>query len=145
MRVTKSEFCKDRLAAAVVRQLGGWESFTESARDISNHGIDGGFSGFIYYAETIQFARRNRPAILDLLKEQAADFGESGPIALVRGFNCLTDRRGPKPVPEYTEDEISGALYGSAKGDAAEVILNALAWYAGEEIARRYTDATESD
>lgn len=142
--MSKTEFCKDSLAAAVVRQMGGWQSFKESAEDITNHGIDGGFSGFIYYRETVAFAKRNRPAIVALLKEQASDFGEGGPIALVRGFNCLTDKRTSPAKPEYSEDEIGAALYGRATGDSADMILNALAWYAGEEVARRYCDAPEN-
>ena len=31
----------EKLIRAVVRQIGGWESFTQSAPDITNHGIDG--------------------------------------------------------------------------------------------------------
>lgn len=140
--ITKTEFCECPLAAAVVRQMGGWQSFKESAGDITNHGIGGGFNGFIYYRDTVAFAKRNRPAILALLNEQAADFGADGPIALVRGFNCLTDKRTNKP--DYTDDEIGAALYGRGTGDSADMILNALAWYAGEEIARRYCDALET-
>lgn len=139
---TKIDFCKDSLASAVVRQMGGWRNFKESAEDITNHGIDGGFSGFIYYSDTVAFAKRNRPAILALLNEQAADFGADGPIALVRGFNCLTDKRTSKP--DYTDDEIGAALYGRGAGDSTYMILNALAWYAGEEIARRYCDTREA-
>lgn len=47
------------LIRAVVRQLGGWERFTEQAPDITSHGINGGYSGFIYYAETHAFAKRS--------------------------------------------------------------------------------------
>lgn len=54
------------LVQAVVRQMGGWESFTESAPDICRGGIDGGFNGFIYNADTEPFARRNREAIAEM-------------------------------------------------------------------------------
>lgn len=37
----------ESLIRAVVRQMGGWESFKESAPDICRGGIDGGFHGFI--------------------------------------------------------------------------------------------------
>jgi len=37
-----------------------WESFKNSAPDISDHGISGGFRGFIYYADTVKFAQENK-------------------------------------------------------------------------------------
>lgn len=121
------------LIRAVVRQSGGWESFTESAPDICRGGIDGGFHGFIYTSETNAFAKRNREAISQMASQQADDFGTSV-IAMIQGFGCF--RHGTKP----TDEEIGKALY-AGKDDGAGV-LNALAWYAGEEVARAYCDLT---
>lgn len=121
------------LVRAVVRQMGGWNSFSESAPDITRHGIDGGFSGFIYNCDTESFARRNRTAIATMAEDQASDFGTSA-TEMIQGFGCF---RNDKP----TESEIGLALYvGKNKDDGANV-LNALAWYAGEEVARAYCDA----
>lgn len=53
-----------KLNEAVIEQMGGFESFSENAQDISNHGIDGGFSGFINYSETVEFSQNNRDVIL---------------------------------------------------------------------------------
>lgn len=124
------------LVRAVVRQAGGWESFVEMAPDICRGGIDGGFHGFIYYNETHAFARRNREHISEMASAQAQDFGV-GVMEMIRGFGCF--RNGTKP----TDDEIGKALY-AGKDDGAGV-LNALAWYAGEEVARAYVDMTERD
>lgn len=120
------------LVRAVVRQMGGWSSFCESAPDITRHGIDGGFRGFIYYCDTEPFARRNRSAIQKMASSMADDFGTSV-TEMIQGFGCFRHRTKP------TDAEIGTALY-AGKNDGAGV-LNALAWFAGEEVARAYCDA----
>ena len=114
------------LVRAVVKQSGGWESFCESAPDIANHGIGGGFHGFIYYADTVKFTKANRANIAKLAEAQAADFGQ-GVLEMIQGFNCLGK--------EFGTGEIARCLYG--RGDDSQ-IMNALAWYAGEEVCREY-------
>lgn len=126
------------LIRAVVRQMGGWESFCESAPDIANHGIDGGFSGFIYYSDTEPFAKRNRADIAAMASEQAKEFG-IGVIEMIQGFGCF--RWGTKP----TDEEIGSALYAGHNIEGGLNILNALAWYAGEEVARAYCSMTGQD
>lgn len=128
----------NKLIRAVVRQMGGWEAFTQNAPDITRHGIDGGFSGFIYYAETEPFARRNRKEISEMASEQAKEFGVSV-VEMIRNFGCF--RHGAKP----TDDEIGSALYAGKDIDGGMNILNALAWYAGEEVSREYCRLTEQD
>jgi hypothetical protein len=120
------------LVRAVVRQMGGWESFKQSAPDITRHGISGGFHGFIYYSDTIAFAKRNRKAILEMATWHAEHFGE-GLVEMIKGFGCF---RHSKP----SESEIVEALAG--RGTDTQV-PNALAWYAGEAVARAYCDMTE--
>lgn len=121
------------LVRAVVNQIGGWESFQERAPDIANNGINGGFSGFIYYVDTLKFVRRNRAKIAQLAEEQAHEH-EMGALEMIQGFNCLRT--------DYTVSEIGKCLYG--RGDDTQ-ILNALAWYAGEEVARAYCDLLEQE
>jgi len=118
----------ESLVRAVVRQMGGWESFKQSAPDIARHGIDGGFHGFLYYSETIPFAKRNRKAILEMATQQADDFG-AGLVEMIKGFNCLKGA---------TETEIVEGLAGATD---ETLVPNGLAWYAGEEVARAYCDA----
>jgi len=122
----------ESLVRAVVRQFGGWDSFKESAADVTSHGINGGFHGFIYYSDTEPFAKRNRAAIAEMAEAQASDFG-SDVISMIQGFGCF---RNDKP----SAAEIGEALYAGRNRDGAN-ILNALAWYAGEEVCRAYCDA----
>lgn len=124
----------EKLIRAAVRQFGGWDSFMESAKDVSKHGIRGGFHGFIYYRDTNAFAKRNRRFIAEMAKDQASDFGTSV-VEMIQGFGCF--RNGTKP----TDSEIGEALY--AGRDSGANVLNALAWYAGEEVCRAYCDLLE--
>lgn len=120
----------DTLARAVIRQLGGWEAFQESAPDIARHGVDGGFSGFIYYSDTVAFTRRNLPAIRAAARSMAGEF-DQGIGEFLAGFGCLKG---------YSADECAEAFY-SGKGDASQAVYNALAWFAAEEVARSFDDA----
>ena len=126
-----------RLVRAVVRQIGGWESFKEAAPDIASHGIDGGFNGFIYYAETESFAKRHRKDIASMASQQADDMG-CGVFEMIRGFGCFKG-------DELTDEELGQALYAGKQGENSPSILNGLAWYAGEEAARSYCDLTEQN
>lgn len=126
----------ESLVRAVVRQMGSWKSFEESAPDICRGGIDGGFHGFIYYGDTMKFAKANKEAIRSLAIQQAEDFG-LGVVEMIKGFNCFKNSG-------VTEAEIIDGLAGIAHPMGANV-LNALAWYAGEEVARAYCDAFRSD
>lgn len=122
------------LIRAVVRQSGGLESFAAMAPDIANHGIDGGFSGWIYYTETVKFWKNNRKLLLEMAAEQASDMGV-GMLEMIQGFGVF--RNDPISV-----DDLARALY-QGKGDDAQVIGNVMAWYAAEEVARLYNDLRE--
>ena len=74
------------LIDAVINQFGGKESFKESASDVSNNGINGGFGGFIYYNETVKFAQDNKALIMEMAEEQAQEFGSDGAFAMIKGF-----------------------------------------------------------
>lgn len=121
-----------KLVNAVIRQLGG----RDSLEDIVNHGIDGGYTGFFYYSDTVKFFKRNRKQIIELVKEMAEEFGQN-PMEFVASFNCL------KPAGEY-EQEIGQALYGRIPADSVTV-PNALAWFAAEEVARYEIDRMEEE
>ena len=132
-----ASYLNPSLIRAVVRQIGGWQSFTESARDISSHGIGGGFSGFIYNRDTEAFAKRNRKLIAEMASAQADEFGV-GVFEMIRGFGCF---RG-QPL---TDEEIGSALYAGKDLEDGANVPNALAWYGGEEVARSFTDLSEAD
>jgi hypothetical protein len=131
--VSKKEKIKmnEKLMRAVKRQLGS--TWRDDFKDIANHGIDGGFSGFIYYRDTVSFFKRNKAEIVELVKEMASDFGQS-PIEFVKSFQCLKD--------DDWEAEIAECLYGRITKDNVTV-PNALAWFAAEEAAREYMNDRE--
>jgi hypothetical protein len=123
------------LIRAVVRQMGGWQSFIEVAPEVCRGGIDGGFQGFVYNCDTEAFAKRNREAIAQMASEQSKELG-IGVIEMIRGFGCF--RNGTPP----TDHEIGSALYAGQGAKDGLPVLNALAWYAGEEVCRAYCDLT---
>jgi hypothetical protein len=126
--VTENSGIPPKLIRAVVRQLGG----KESLEDIARHGIDGGFHGFIYYTDTVPFFKRNRAEIVQLVKSMADDLGEPV-IDMIAGFRCLTD-------DAETRDSIGRCLYGARLTEDDTEVANALSWFAGEEVARAFTD-----
>lgn len=117
-----------KLVRSVIRQLGG----KDSLRDIANNSIDGGFHGFIYYSETVPFFKRNRAEILELVRRYAEDFG-TDPVSVVAGFNCLAD-------DSETRESAARCLFGGRLTDDDTQVANALAWFAGEEVARAFFD-----
>lgn len=121
----------EKLIRAVVRQCGGWDSFKEMAEDVANHGANCGFSGFIYYRDTVAFTERNIDSIMESVTQLAADIGEK-PISMIASFNCL----------KMDDLDVAEALY-NKKSDERTNVFNALAWYALEEVSRSYCDITD--
>jgi hypothetical protein len=124
------------LIRAVVRQSGGWDTFKEHAPDITNHGIDGGFSGWIYYSETCSFFRAHHALIMELAEELANDMGV-GTFEMIQGFGVFRN----DPI---SADAIAKAIY-TGKGDDATTVQNVMAWFAAEEVARAYNDLLEEE
>jgi hypothetical protein len=124
-------FQPEKLARAVIRQCGGWDCFKDTAQDVTRHGAAGGFSGFIYYSDTEAFAKRNKAEILEYAKEMANEIGESL-YGMIAGFNC----------PKISEGEAAEAIHNPRSDDRTQV-LNALAWFALEEVSRRWVDLNE--
>jgi len=133
----KQSHIDDTLIDAVVDALYGWEEecAISSLKDINQHGIAGGYGAFIYYKDTVKFYQDYKSQINDLLKETAESLGTSV-IEMVRNFNCLGK-------DDYSEDEVGRVLY--SNDDPSQLswgaqIANALAWYAGEEVARSFCE-----
>jgi hypothetical protein len=123
-----SNTVQPKLTRAVIKQLKG----AESLRDIANHGIDGGFCGFVYYADTVAFYRKNRTLINERIDMSADDQGID-PLSFVAGFNCLV------PADGATKRAIMICLGGgrlNTDNDAIDMVCNALSWFAAEEIAQ---------
>ena len=135
-----------RLVRAVLRQLNG--DAKDSLQDIANHGVDGGFHGFIYTADTVAFFKRNRKDIVALVHSMAEELGEI-PVEMVTLFNCLG---GPAyreaKDSHYKEQEVlreyapgvGRCLYGGRLTDDDTQVANALAWFAAEEVARAFME-----
>ena len=119
------------LIRAVVKQSGGWKNFQEIAKDVAEQGADCGFSGWIYYRETMEFFRKNRKIILEHAEEMAQDLGEPM-LSMIQDFGIF------RTAPIKTED-LAKALY-AGKGPEVATVYNVMSWFALEEVARAYVD-----
>jgi hypothetical protein len=122
----------ERLENEVIRQLGlsylEVDELRDTLRDIRDYGADGGFSGFCYYADTVKFSEENKTDIMDVARDMADDFGLDGAYSLIAGFSCLND---------MTADSVAEAIH-SPDSEDYTFVMNALAWFAAEEVARSY-------
>ena len=114
----------------VIEQFGDEEYFKECAADIVNHGADSGFSGFIYYSDTVPFGEKLRTYIKPYMVDMAAEFGLDGVYSLMATFKCCND---------LNADQVADA-WASAEDDNHIQVMNCLAWFALEETARFITD-----
>lgn len=114
------------LINAVISRIG-----MDSIEDVNRHGIDGGFSGFIYSSDTHAFAMRYRKLIVRLLEELANDLSEEV-IQMVSGFGIF--RRSPMDNEDRKE------LYKYLGGGKCQqsTITNLMAWFAAEEVCRMF-------
>ena len=112
------------LVQAVIDQNGDFESMAEYPGDYQD--ASGGVSGFIYHHETLKFSEDNLTLILAKLREDASEFGLAGAYSMIASFNCLND---------ISADDVADAIRDEDHEDYTQV-MNALAWYALEEVAR---------
>ena len=103
-------------------------------QDIYNHGIAGGFSGYISYYDTTRFFDTHKEIILQLADEIREELGISTRGEFIAGFQCLKG---------YTAEECTQALY--TETDDTHIIKNALAWFAAEEAARYICEQEDED
>lgn len=116
------------LASIVLRQLGGGREAVETARDAGKHGADSGWGGFIYYSETVPWAKRHRRAILACAQAMADDCGVASVSQMVADFGCVKGNA--------TAMEVESVLMGAGDDDLQTIVWNALAWFALEEVGR---------
>ena len=131
----------NNLKMKVIKQLNidDEDELKQTFTDITNnqHGASGGFNGFIYYGDTCKFAQDNIKDIFDYAYEQAEQLGE-GVYKMISNFNCLNDMN-------VKETEVASTIHLALKGVEDDQgnetqILNALSWYALEEVARNEVD-----
>lgn len=128
---TKKQVIQDNadykaLINAVISRIG-----MDSVMDVVNHGIDGGFSGFIYYSDTHKFAMTYRKLIVQMLEETACQLGEDV-VKMVSGFGVF--RHSPMDAEDRKD------LYKYLGGGRPEqgTITNIMAWFAAEEVCRMF-------
>lgn len=124
----------EKLVKVVIKQLED-RTYLE---DVVNHGASGGFPGFTYYHDTVAFFRKNKKEIIELAENLANDLGEDV-TDMIKNFVCLKDY-------ELSNSQIGKVLYGrfSDNGDNT-TIMNALVWFALEEVARHEMDKEENN
>ena len=137
-KLTLTQFCKAShidasLIRSAVRQIGGWQYFTECAQDVSRYGASNGFSGFTYYSDTVKFTKRNKASIVAFCENFASELGEGGIIEFIAGFQCMKN---------YKQSEVASGLYDS-RSEFKTTVYNALAWLVLEEVSRSYCDMLE--
>ena len=106
----------------------------ESVNDVMNHGMSGGFSGFIYYSETHKFAIQYRKYIIQLLDEMADSLGEEV-VEMVSHFGIFG-----KNNPMDKEDRRDLYRYLSGAKCEQGTITNLMAWFAAEEVCRMFDE-----
>ena len=107
----------------------------EVLSNVYNNGADWGVPKFTYYTDTCEFSKNFMNEIYEHLKFVAYELGEC-PFEMVTKFNCLKDS---KPLVHEVADVIHGKPDKATVNDGMEtVILNALAWFTLEEVAREY-------
>lgn len=130
MKKMKEVIADSNIPAAVVRGVVRVLGGTESMGDIARYGIDGGYCGFIYYDDTRRFYRRHKRDIMKMAEDLAEGLGEDM-LTMIAGFGCLKSA-------ELKPTEIMEGLEG--RGEMADMIQNAMTWYAAEEVARAFDD-----
>ena len=131
-----NNFCKydeniAKIARLVIKQMGGVspDSLRElnSVRDASD-----GYTGFIWYTDTVAFWRRTRRVAIPYMEEEADGIGESSVLSMCKNFNYVKSHN-------ISESEIAKSLYGRMC-DAGNDVNNLMAWYCLESVAFRFND-----
>lgn len=123
----------DDIIKAVYKQLGceDEEEFFRIASDVMTPcgcGANAGFTGFIYYSDTVEFYLQNRDGVRRLLNKAVDDgIGYNSAVEMVSKFNSCGDL--------YSMDEIGMALYDPQEHDDLTTLYDTLAKYALEEVA----------
>jgi hypothetical protein len=123
----------ESLIKAVVKQFGGWEAFLENVEDVYNHGIDGGYSGFIFYSDTVPFAQKPavREAIVEQLEEDSSNCG-TDVVDMVSNFGVF------RTNPMDAADRRDLYRFLSDTKCQEDKIPNLMAWYAAELVCHDY-------
>lgn len=117
-----------KLINAVVSRIG-----KESIEDVNRLGIDAGFNGFIYYADTHKFAMFYRKQIIALLTETSDSLSENV-YSLVNSFGVF----GESGMDDDEQKDFYKYMGGGRPEQGA--ITNVMAWFAAEEVCRMFDE-----
>ena len=110
---------------------GVFNDLSTEFENCAEHGANCGFSGFIYYSETIAFFMANRKDIVSHMEQAAAYLG-TDIISMVQGFGVFRNCDKPKT------SEIGQALWGNKRYTELTELYNVFAWYALEEVSHTW-------
>jgi hypothetical protein len=135
---TKEKTVYDKLYEMIIKHSG---MSKEEIIEAGEHGANTGWPGFTYYSDTCKFWAKNKSLIMELAEETANGLGEDL-LSMIQNFRCLSKT-------DYKQSEIADALY-SAKPKTdkveliqVELIQNAMAWFALEEVGRWLAEKPE--
>jgi hypothetical protein len=109
------------LANAVIKQIGGWQTFKELAGDIVKGGAAAGWPGFIYLNDIKSFYKNNNVYIVSAWESEAFEYGVD--------VTAIT----PAHVVDYQVVETTHPP-----------IVEKLVWFALELIAKEYMEVASS-
>ena len=129
----KKSGINESMLRSICLRIGSWPEYRDRiAREISEHGAATGWCGFTYYRDTNAFAVSFRREIMAMLANDADGLGQSV-AEMVASFGCLAG--------SVSRDDVAVALgSGRCSEDTKVAVLNALAWYALEEVSRRLVE-----
>ena len=103
----------------------------DSIQDVNNHGINGGFGGFIYYSDTHKFAIKHKKTIIAMLENLSNVMGEDI-IKTVAGFGVFRN----SPMDNDDKKDLYKYLGGGKCEECT--ITNLMAWFAAEKVCRMF-------
>ena len=128
--IRENEFISS-IAKAVIKQMGGADSYTlqelYNVRDASY-----GYSGFIYYSDTVAFWKKVRRHAVPFMENEANELDARSALDMVKSFNYCQRY-------EVENRDIAIALYGRL-ADADTSICNLLSWYCLETVAYHFNN-----
>lgn len=126
------------LIEAVITQFDA-DCFLDSASDVANYGISGGFGGWTYYHETEEFYEQNKTLIINWLEEFKNEIGYQSVSDFL--LNCNTMK-----TQEFDADDIEAFLGDDGKDlDCYTNFANAMSWIAASEVCHLYERIAEHE
>lgn len=133
----RSEMSRE-LIEAVITQFDA-DCFLDSASDVANYGIGGGFGGWTYYHETEEFYIKNKKLIIDWLEVFKNEVGYQSVSEFLLNCNAMKEQ-------QFTSEDIEAFLADGADNlDCFTYFANAMSWITASEVCCLYDMIAEED